>query len=413
MNHVTQADTELEDVQLSITCRESDTLVDARLVIDIIHHKHKRTLRNSTDHNVSLISSHRELTVCKLNMSSVSDMTALRETWKQLYSKTLPQLARARDPAQPKWPVTLDHCFARIILDNTVGRGAGEPHGDVSWDKVIGKPAVQKMSEQQLRAAIELGERIRSGEADLVDLDERSLRARGKWEGKYDRKSQQEAKKRKREEVLAKSEEGVDASPKKLKKEQSTLSFAATEKIEDGSRMEPQQLPSPKSNDGDEDDKGRLVEDMSDLERELNVKSNPDLAATYKRIQRHPNLTPYRRRLYTILLSVPRGRYTTYQAMSDWLSSSARAVGSGMRNNPFAPDVPCHRVLASDGTIGGFGGDWDRMIKGKSGRDSASEKVRMKVKLLESEGVKFDSKGQVKGPVFKDFHEDQEWFDKS
>lgn len=341
------------------------------------------------------------------------EMAGLRETWKQLYSKTLPRLARARDPAQNKWPVTLDHCFARIILDNTIGRGAGESQRDVSWDQVIEKPAVQKMSEQQLKAAIELGERIRTGEADLVELDESSLRARGKWEGKYDRKPQQVGSKRRREERVVKHEDAVDVSPKKVKKEQSTLSFSATAKTEQKPKLEsePQQLPSPKSED--DGDRDRLVEDMSDLERELNVRSKPDLAATYRRIQSHPNLTPYRKRLYMILLSVPQGRYTTYQAMSDYLSSSARAVGSGMRNNPFAPDVPCHRVLASDGTIGGFGGDWDRMIKGKSGKDSASEKVRMKVKLLESEGVRFDSRGHVRGPVFKEFHEEQEWFDGS
>jgi hypothetical protein len=50
------------------------------------------------------------------------DIDHLRQEWKSLYSETLPQMARSRDPAQTKWPVTLDHCFARIILDNVIGK---------------------------------------------------------------------------------------------------------------------------------------------------------------------------------------------------------------------------------------------------------------------------------------------------
>ena len=54
-------------------------------------------------------------------------------------------------------------------------------------------------------------------------------------------------------------------------------------------------------------------------------------------------------------------RVTTYAALSAFLGSLARAVGSGMQNNPFALGVPCHRVLASDGDIGGFGGRGGRL----------------------------------------------------
>jgi len=64
-----------------------------------------------------------------------------------------------------------------------------------------------------------------------------------------------------------------------------------------------------------------------------------------------------------------------------------------MRKNPFAPLVPCHRVLAADGKIGGFGGDW-----GEEGR-FASEKLR----LLRDEGLKFDGRGKVVGEPFVDF----------
>lgn len=65
-----------------------------------------------------------------------------------------------------------------------------------------------------------------------------------------------------------------------------------------------------------------------------------------------------------------------------------------MRNNPFAPRVPCHRVVAADKGLGGFGGDW-----GKDGKH-AEEKVR----LLRGEGVIVDmGKGKVEGKVWKGF----------
>lgn len=64
-----------------------------------------------------------------------------------------------------------------------------------------------------------------------------------------------------------------------------------------------------------------------------------------------------------------------------------------MRNNPFAPTVPCHRVLASDGTLGGFFGDWG--VEGKYGNE--------KIGLLKGEGVNFSSAGKVKGMVWSGF----------
>ena len=116
----------------------------------------------------------RESQVAATISLDMNDINDLREEWKTLYSKTLPQMAKARDPAQSKWPVTLDHCFARIILDNVVGKGQQQ------WDKVISKPAVRNMNEQQLQEAISLGLSIIGGETDLCQLDKASLQARGK-----------------------------------------------------------------------------------------------------------------------------------------------------------------------------------------------------------------------------------------
>ncbi|KAF2764345.1 DNA binding methylated-DNA--cysteine S-methyltransferase [Teratosphaeria nubilosa] len=115
------------------------------------------------------------------------------------------------------------------------------------------------------------------------------------------------------------------------------------------------------------------------------------------RIQKS-DLTAFRKQTLILLCQVPRGRYSTYQALSDYITTSshktcARAVGNAMRNNPFAPEVPCHRILAADGTLGGFGGHW-----GESGKFASK-----KHELLYEEGVRFDSKGKVKGPPFRDF----------
>ncbi|KAK2747912.1 methylated-DNA--protein-cysteine methyltransferase [Myotisia sp. PD_48] len=117
------------------------------------------------------------------------------------------------------------------------------------------------------------------------------------------------------------------------------------------------------------------------------------LRKTLHRISSHPSLTPYRRRVYRTLLSVPSGHWTTYAILSRHLSSSARAIGNAMKTNPFAPDVPCHRVLASDRTIGGYKGDWG------NGGSYAVEKT----KLLKAEGVSFDQRGRASGEIFDQF----------
>ena len=222
------------------------------------------------------------------------------------------------------------------------------------------------MSEAQLKAALELGEKIKDGSVDLVALDMQSLEARGKGENKYKQSTLNETVVGQKRKTLTEDNspglEATNAKRPKPEKRQSTLQFSS-----------PSQLSSPPASES--------------------AKLSTDLKPVLHKISTHPTLTPYRKRLYSTLLSVPRGRYTTYAAMSSFLNSSARAVGSGMRNNPFAPEVPCHRVLAADGSIGGFCGSW-----GKDGQHASK-----KVKLLRDEGVKFDSRGKVLGMPFGDF----------
>jgi methylated-DNA-[protein]-cysteine S-methyltransferase len=67
-------------------------------------------------------------------------------------------------------------------------------------------------------------------------------------------------------------------------------------------------------------------------------------------------------------------------------------VGSALRNNPFAPLVPCHRVVASNFFIGGFCGEWGQNPN-KGDQESLFDK---KKRMLAEEGVFFDDKGYLK-----------------
>ncbi|GAA5986192.1 hypothetical protein JCM11641_002884 [Rhodosporidiobolus odoratus] len=102
-------------------------------------------------------------------------------------------------------------------------------------------------------------------------------------------------------------------------------------------------------------------------------------------------VTAFQWRLYDMLCRVPPGKVSTYGQLASLLSSSPRAVGSALRNNPFAPTVPCHRIIAATHFIGGFGGEWTS--EPKKGDFEAGEKVREKLELLRREGVDFDGKG--------------------
>jgi methylated-DNA-[protein]-cysteine S-methyltransferase len=77
---------------------------------------------------------------------------------------------------------------------------------------------------------------------------------------------------------------------------------------------------------------------------------------------------------------IPYGKVATYSGLAVKVGSprAARAVGTALANNPFPLIIPCHRVVRSDRTLGGFGGG-----------------LRMKKELLQREGVAVDSKTKV------------------
>jgi O-6-methylguanine DNA methyltransferase len=84
-------------------------------------------------------------------------------------------------------------------------------------------------------------------------------------------------------------------------------------------------------------------------------------------------LTPFQKKVYSLCRKVPEGKITTYAEIGKAIGKREqvyRAVGSALNKNPFAPRVPCHRVVKSDGSVGGF-----------------ATGTRKKISLLEKEGI--------------------------
>ena len=93
-------------------------------------------------------------------------------------------------------------------------------------------------------------------------------------------------------------------------------------------------------------------------------------------------LSAYQQAILRLLAEVPKGKVTTYGDLakelsrrdSKWSPNASRAVGTTMKNNPCGPQIPCHRVIRSDGTVGNFRG-------GEKGA------VQEKIAMLRDEGV--------------------------
>ncbi len=82
------------------------------------------------------------------------------------------------------------------------------------------------------------------------------------------------------------------------------------------------------------------------------------------------------RKVWKACASIPHGQTRTYGWIAQKIGSpkASRAVGQALASNPFSPVIPCHRVICSDGRLGGFSG--------------APGGVRTKKLLLESEKKK-------------------------
>ncbi|MFH1211472.1 MAG: MGMT family protein [Candidatus Woesearchaeota archaeon] len=86
--------------------------------------------------------------------------------------------------------------------------------------------------------------------------------------------------------------------------------------------------------------------------------------------------TIFEEKVYSACRKIPKGKVSTYKEIAKQIKCrSCQAVGNALRKNPYAPQVPCHRVVRTGGKIGGFNGK----LSGKP--------VSNKIALLSREGV--------------------------
>jgi len=89
----------------------------------------------------------------------------------------------------------------------------------------------------------------------------------------------------------------------------------------------------------------------------------------------------FNERVWEECRKIPKGRVTTYKAIAEKLGTRAyRAVGQALNKNPYWPEVPCHRVVGSDGSLTGFAGGIDKKseLLRKEGITVRREKVDLK-----------------------------------
>jgi methylated-DNA-[protein]-cysteine S-methyltransferase len=83
-------------------------------------------------------------------------------------------------------------------------------------------------------------------------------------------------------------------------------------------------------------------------------------------------MTSITQKVYALLNQIPKGQVTTYKAIAEKLGTKGyRAIGQIVGANPNAPQVPCHRVVRTDGGLGGY-----------------AFGIENKIKILAGEGVK-------------------------
>lgn len=67
-------------------------------------------------------------------------------------------------------------------------------------------------------------------------------------------------------------------------------------------------------------------------------------------------ITPFQRKVFKAVLTIPLGEVRTYKWVANKIGKpkAARAVGQALNKNPYCLIIPCHRVVASGGAIGGY-----------------------------------------------------------
>jgi methylated-DNA-[protein]-cysteine S-methyltransferase len=86
--------------------------------------------------------------------------------------------------------------------------------------------------------------------------------------------------------------------------------------------------------------------------------------------------TEFQLKVWSYLKKIPKGKLKTYAQVAKAIGKpkAVRAVANAIGKNPFPPKIPCHRVIRSDGKLGGY---------------SAKGGIKTKKKLLKNEGFSF------------------------
>lgn len=91
-------------------------------------------------------------------------------------------------------------------------------------------------------------------------------------------------------------------------------------------------------------------------------------------------ITFFQQKVFNAVAQIPEGRVTTYKLVAEYLQChSSQAIGQALKKNPYSPEIPCHRVIASDLSLGGYKGNTD------------AANTKSKLDLLTREGIQFEN----------------------
>ena len=99
----------------------------------------------------------------------------------------------------------------------------------------------------------------------------------------------------------------------------------------------------------------------------------------------HKGNISFSQRVWELTKKIPKGKVTTYKIVAEKLGTRAyRAVGNSLNKNPYSPIVPCHRVVKSDGSVGGFASGTKKkvLMLRKEGVTISGNRVNMKKYFL-------------------------------
>lgn len=96
--------------------------------------------------------------------------------------------------------------------------------------------------------------------------------------------------------------------------------------------------------------------------------------------------TIFQEKVYVLCKKIPKGKISTYKELGRKLGKKGqtyRTVGAALKKSPGMPEVPCHRIICSDGSLGGF-----------------NRGLKEKISLLKKEGIEI-KENQIKKIFFK------------